>query len=144
VFRPRLNQPCPARHMPRSQPLRLEHLEDRLAPATLNLTGTVLTFTLDNNANAALSGSGNNVTFDSGPGHTITLTGAAAGNGFTGGLQTSTGSITTAVHLTQINIAGAAGTETFTISPLGNPLPGLSIADTVEATIVNTGSVATT
>src|SRR5262249_7147257 len=93
--------------------------------------------TLDSNASAAVSGAGNNLTFDAGAGSTITLGGVAAGNGFTAGAQTSTGSITTAVALTQINIVGAAGTETFTFNTLGNPLPGLDVDASVETTVLN-------
>ena len=123
----------PIRHKPVRRPLWLEQLEDRTTPATLDLNaGTgVLTFTLDNNASAALSGVGANLTFDAGAGHTIALTGAAAGNGFTSGGQTSTGSAAAPVAVTQINIVGASGTETFTsqrnsrrqrLSPMGETM----------------------
>src|SRR5215218_4401821 len=64
----------------RFQP-RVSELEDRSVPATLDLTGTTLTFTLDPGATASMSGNDLALTFDAGAGNTITVTGAA-GNGF--------------------------------------------------------------
>src|SRR5262249_5260399 len=137
---PSRSPPAP-RHLARRRRLWLEELEVRLAPATLDLNaGTgILTFTLDPDAAAAMSGSGNTLTFDAGPGHTITLSGAAAANGFTGGAQTSTGSLS---NIGDISIAGAAGTGVFNINSLGNPLPSLEIND-VGFTGVNAGFVTT-
>jgi fibronectin-binding autotransporter adhesin len=115
----------------------VSEFEDRSVPATLDLTGTTLTFTLDDNAAASMSGNDLALTFDAGAGHTINLTGAAAGNGFAGGAQTSTGSLAALIPVTQLNIVGGAGVETFTITTTGGTFPAFDVAASVETTALN-------
>lgn len=126
----------------------VEQLEARLAPATLDIPGTTLTFTLDAGAvpdAAVSSAAANMLTFNAGAGHTVALTGTAAANGFTAGGQTSTGSFTTATAITRINIVGGGGLDTLTINSLSaaGALPGLNVANTIQTTQLNTGAFST-
>jgi autotransporter-associated beta strand protein len=120
--------------------LQIELLEDRLSPATLNLVGTTLTFTLDNNAAAAMSGTAALLTFDAGAGNVVTANVAAQGFGFTTGAQTSgPGSLAT---VTALDIVGAGGSETFTISTTGGTFPTFDVAS-VGTTILSTAAFST-
>jgi hypothetical protein len=101
----------PARRRPR---LALEALETRLAPATLNLVGGTLTFTLDVGAAAVMSGTATALTFDSGPGHSIHSNAAAQAIGFNTGAQTSgPGSLAT---VTTIDVVGGGQGEALTLN----------------------------
>ena len=115
----------------------MSELEDRSVPATLDLTGSTLTFTLDPGATASMTGNDLALTFDAGVGNTITLTGAAAGNAFLGGAQTSTGSLVALIPVTQLNIVGAAGAESFTIATTAGTFPAFAVAASVETTSLN-------
>jgi hypothetical protein len=129
----------------RTRPLRVEQLEDRRVLATLDLTaGGILTFTLDSGVtDSGMSAAGGNLTFDAGAGQTVTLSGVAAGNGFVGGAQTATGSAGAPVAVTQINVVGAAGVETFFVNALTDNIAGLNIAASVETTRLNSASINT-
>src|SRR5262245_13042327 len=119
------------------RPLALMRLEDRIEPATLAVTGTVLVITLDPGVtDAALSGSGDGLTFDAGAGRTVAVNDEAAAYGFVGGGQTTTGSRTIPTPLTDVRVVGADGAERFTVRPLGNALPALDVADSVETTVL--------
>lgn len=100
------------RCLPRRSPLRLELLEDRTLPATLDVTGGVLTYT-------AAAGATNNLTvslatgaytfFD--PGDNINLTANAIGAGWTGGGSVATGP-NVSVNSITINLLDQADTLT--------------------------------
>lgn len=106
--------------------LGIEPLEDRRMLATLNLAGGVLTFTLDAGAAASISGSGGNLTFNAGTGHTITTnaTAQAPPSGYGTGAQSETGTLT---GVTTVDITGGGAAATFAIGALTTTLPNLTI-----------------
>ena len=85
------------------------------------------------------------LTFDAGVGNTITLTGSAAGNGFTSGSETSTGDFTSPTAITQIDIVGAASTTLAINSSSNNiALPAFTIESTVGEVSLNAAIINTT
>jgi hypothetical protein len=118
-----------------------EELEDRnlFAVSTLDITGSTLTFTVAAGTSAIIdTASGSpNVTFDAGAGNTISASGGATGNGFTGGAQTSSGSLTATIAVTQITIQGAGPGCVFTFNPTTgfSGSFGLTVASSVASTI---------
>ncbi|MBN9518877.1 autotransporter-associated beta strand repeat-containing protein, partial [bacterium] len=128
----------PIRRAPRPLGAGVERLEARDVPATLDLTGTTLTLTLDPGASAEMTGTATALTFNAGLGFTVTANAGAQGLGFTDGLQSSgAGDLTT---VTQLNIVGGAGTETFNISTTGGTFPAFAVANSVEVTGLNATS----
>jgi autotransporter-associated beta strand protein len=114
-------------------------LEDRLAPATINLAGGVLTVTFDPGAAAAMSGTPTALTFDAGAGNTFTASNAA---GFgTGGRMSGPGNLTTD-GVTSIVIAGTPAT--FTINAGGAAaFPTFSVGAGVVSTLINNAAFST-
>jgi hypothetical protein len=88
-----------------------------------------------------MSGTATALTFNAGTGHTITANAAAQGLGFTTGTQTSgPGSLAT---VSALNIVGATGVESFTLSTTGGTFPTFNVASSVESTVLNTAAFST-
>src|SRR5262249_11895660 len=101
-----------------------------------------LTFTLDSGASASMSGTASALVFDAGAGHTTTVDAGAQALGFgPGGSQTTSAGDLTTVNI--LDIVGAAGSETFTISTTGGTFPSFEVASTVESTVINTAAFTT-
>ncbi len=106
---------------------RLELLEDRITPSTLDFVGGVLSYTASSGVvnNFTLSLSGSTYTLND-TGETITLTAAAKAAGYTGsGTNTVTGPNSSALTSITVNLGDLADTA--------------NIRSTAKPTLVNTG-----
>ncbi len=108
---------------------RLEGLEDRLAPATLDVTGGALAYTAGAgvNNNLTVSLSAGTYTF-SDSGETITLTANATAAGFSGsGSNTVTGPASAVTA--SLSLALGDGGDTLALGPFDATLPALTVTD---------------
>ncbi len=117
---------------------RIEILETRIAPATLNLAGGVLTYTAAAGFTnvLTLNVSGANYTFGD-TGETITLNTAATNAGFSGSGTNNISGPTSAVS--SISILLGSGTDVFNLNGLVDPLTMIDGAD-ADTVNVATGS----